>query len=389
MVKMTRRQFLYLTGSLVITAAAGTIGWRQERDFDNNTMSESLAVGTSPPTQLFGFSTGSGYGDSPDTMSQTTMDAYFAEMAAVGGQIVRMPCDESLSTVQAMVTSAHNHGLQVNLLFVNNTDPSFVQSVVSTFYPQGVIYFEGTNEPNTCPPGARCGKQHGMPPATWRTNNNAMYNAAKAVSSNIIWISGAIAPWGYYAQNTNPTSGPWDPIWYLEYALSQGPLLCDRLGFHPYAWDNHTTAAEMLATTGTWAYWGMMFNTPHNALAAFTNLGYPPPIIEATEWGAPTYVGGGQNITDQCQADLMTQGIALWKSYPWAGNLYVYTLMDMPDIPANPPTEQVYGLIRTGPAGSFSNTSEWVYKPGATAFQAAVQKFLDVGHSGIHPGPRH
>jgi hypothetical protein len=66
-------------------------------------------------------------------------------------------------------------------------------------YPQGVIRYEGINEVN----------YHGITPANFRIHNNAMYTAAKAAAPGCRSITGAVATWGYYGQNTNPTgSGP-------------------------------------------------------------------------------------------------------------------------------------------------------------------------------------
>ena len=271
-------------------------------------------------------------------------------MAAHGAQIVRLPAD---TVPPDAVTSALNHGLQVNLCFVRETSPAAIQSVVSTWYPYGVVRYEGTNEPNL----------NGVLPADFRTQNNAMYAAAKSVSPNVIWISGGLGIYGLYGQNTNLTTGPWDAVWYLEQALQGGPLNCDRLGFHPYNWYNVKTAANMLSTTNAYSGWAQMAFLQHNALAAFTNAGYRPPPIDATEWGCPTCnipSEGALNITQQVQAQLMTQGIAQWRTYGWGGDLYIYTFWDMPDTPD--PVQRHFGVVNH----NLTN------KLAGTAFLAAV-----------------
>ncbi len=313
-------------------------------------------VAESPPTasvatsRLIGFSVGEGP-DTPNQMTQSAIDRFFAAMAALGAQVVRLPADTVPSYA---VTSALKHGLQVNLCFVRETSPTAISNMVSTWYPYGVVRYEGTNEPNL----------NGVLPANFRTQNNAMYAAAKSVSPNVIWTSGGLGTWGYYGYNTNlTTGGPWDPVWYLEQALTGGPLNCDRLGFHPYNWYNVTTAAGMLSTTSQYSGWAQMAFLPHNALAAFTRAGYSAPVINATEWGCPTCnipSEGALNITQQVQAQLMASGIAQWRSYSWGGDLYVYTFWDMPDTPD--PVQQHFGVV----------THNLTYKLAGRAFLAAV-----------------
>jgi hypothetical protein len=46
--------------------------------------------------------------------------------------------------------------------------------------------------------------------------------------------------------------GALELVWYLEYALSPRPAYFDRIGFHPYQWDQQTTAAGCLNLTYNW-----------------------------------------------------------------------------------------------------------------------------------------
>lgn len=70
-------------------------------------------------------------------MTGTTLANYMANCYNLGARVIRLPGDDSSTVVQRLVTAAQNAGLQVNLLFVGNTTPSFIQSVVATYYPQG------------------------------------------------------------------------------------------------------------------------------------------------------------------------------------------------------------------------------------------------------------
>jgi hypothetical protein len=348
---MARRDFL--ANAALVGGAAIVAPWASpviEKAHAVGPFEESPATSLVTTSRVIGFSVGEGP-DTPNTMTQTATNQFFAAMAALGAQVVRLPAD----TVPASaVTSALNHGLQVNLCFVRETSPTTIKSVVSTWYPYGVVRYEGTNEPNL----------NGVTPANFRTQNNAMYTAAKSVSPNVMWTSGGLSAYGYYGCNTNlTTGGPWDPVWYLEQALKGGPLNCDRLGFHPYNWYNVNTAAGMLSTTSPYSGWAQMAFLPHNALAAFKSAGYTAPAINATEWGCPTCnvtSEGALNITQQVQAQLITQGIAQWKTYSWAGDLYVYTFWDMPDTPD--PVQQNFGVA----------THNLTTKLAGQAFLAAV-----------------
>src|SRR5690348_16301399 len=64
--------------------------------------------------------------------------------------------------------------------------------------------------------------------------------------------------------------------------------------------------------------------------------------IWATEYGAPT--GGPSSITEQAQADLVSQALPLWYSRPYAGPLFWYSGRDTGTSTTD--REQHFGLLR-------------------------------------------
>jgi hypothetical protein len=62
-----------------------------------------------------------------------------------------------------------------------------------------------------------------------------------------------------------------------------------------------------------------MGSLPHNIINTLVNAGYSNPIIDATEWGVPSTSNGSLGLSYTEQADLMTQGIARWKTWSLAG----------------------------------------------------------------------
>jgi hypothetical protein len=80
-----------------------------------------------------------------------------------------------------------------------------------------------------------------------------MYTAAKAAAPGCRWITGAGGHLGILRPKHQPHRlGALEPVWYLEYALSSRPAYFDRIGFHPYQWDQQTTAAGCLNLTHNW-----------------------------------------------------------------------------------------------------------------------------------------
>lgn len=58
-------------------------------------------------------------------MTGTTLANYMANCYNLGARLIRL-LGESSTVARRLVTAAQNAGLQVNLLFVGNTTPSFI-----------------------------------------------------------------------------------------------------------------------------------------------------------------------------------------------------------------------------------------------------------------------
>ena len=178
----------------------------------------------------------------------------------------------------------------------------------------------------------------------------------------------------------SPAGGSFAPVEFLRAMYAAGAAgSFDALGFHPYT---YPAAPAKLAS---WNAWQQM-------LTVFPSIGQPDSLrslmvangdgnkqIWATEYGAPT--GGDTNrdgastcdadgvvlanedrcVTEQRQADLLTEAVALWQSYSWSGPLFVYSFQDLQTGAAS--LEGNFGLVRT----------DGTPKPAHAAFVEAVQ----------------
>jgi hypothetical protein len=197
----------------------------------------------------------------------------------------------------------------------------------------------------------------GFTPAQAASYQIAGYNAAKAASPSSV-VSCGLAPYGTLG------SGIQNPVRFLEGMYANGLAgHFDELGWHPYNFGDNYTAAQMLSTSDPWSAWAQMAWTVPSARSLMVQYGDEAKPITATEWGAPTddpaggYTGG-VSLTEQ--ENLMSQGIAAWKSYAWAGDLTVY---EYDDLCVGSSRECHFGLV----------DRDGIPKPALAAFTAAVQ----------------
>ncbi len=107
-----------------------------------------------------------------------------------------------------------------------------------------------------------------------------------------------------------------NPINFLEQIYANGGSgFFDALSHHPYDAQGPTGTHRCNA-------WYQMFGTSPSLLSTMRAQGDGSKQIWATEFGTDLgWVGGSQSA----QAQHMTDAFNLWRSYPWAGPLMVYS----------------------------------------------------------------
>lgn len=196
------------------------------------------------------------------------------------------------------------------------TDPSTYAdfcAVVAQRYPGMVL--ELWNEPNN--------------PPFWTTPNAAAYAglievaypAIKAARPSTLVLSGGIgfAP-----------GGP-DPHTFLAdvYTALDGATAFDAVAAHPYCWPAFPSSPG-----SAWLAMSLM----RDAMSANGDTGKR---IWITEMGAPTGSNGEMEITEQDQADMLTEAYNLWFGYDWAGPMCWYSHLST----GTTPGEETFGIL--------------------------------------------
>ena len=161
------------------------------------------------------------------------------------------------------------------------------------------------------------------------------YTAIKAADPTVMVLAGSSAPAGdvpgeYVA-----------PVTFLKQLYDAGAGgYFDALSHHPYNYVAGKTA-DYLMGYQDWSAWSQMAETPESLRSVMTAHGDAAKKIWATEFGAPTNADG---LSELEQGKLAAQALAKWKTYPWAGNFYWYTLHDDCTDAAN--RECFFGAVR-------------------------------------------
>ena len=187
----------------------------------------------------------------------------------------------------------------------------FVRAAVAHFSPQGVKVFEVWNEPNN--------------DGFWKPAPNAAqytellkvaYANAKAADPSVTVLAGAFSPVGGYNDPLCGGSGTTtqiNPINFLEQIYAHGGTF-DALSTHPYDSGGPKGTHRCSA-------WYQMFGTSPSLLSTMQAHGDGSKKIWATEFGTDLkWVGNSQSA----QAQQITDGMNLWRTYPWAGGMMVY-----------------------------------------------------------------
>jgi hypothetical protein len=322
----------------------------------------SARTATAVPPE-FGFSSGAGPG-TVTTFGRSTIDRYFASARSVGATVVRLDAWRADRALAFRVGRAQAAGLHVELIIslAGATPPAkygrTCRTIAAIYRPRGVIRFEMGNEPNLR------STYHANPaPRRWARQQLACSRAIRAAARDAHIVTGGLAPFGRYG-SVAPDGTRINPVTFLQRAYSAGlrkaPI--DAVGWHPYSFRTSGNAADMLSTEQPTSAWAQMAWTTTSVRSLMEANGDSNLRIDATEWGAPTNTSAfTAGVTEEEQANLMAQGIAVWKTYPWHGDLLVYSWLDRGT--SSTSREDHFGLLRP----------DFSPKPAAAAFQAAVR----------------
>lgn len=147
----------------------------------------------------------------------------------------------------------------------------------------------------------------------------AAYPAIKAADPSITVLAGSMAPAG-------DVPGEYvGPVTFLSQMYDAGAGgHFDALSHHPYNYAEGETAEYMMGLHD-WSAWSQMADTQYSLRSEMAEQGDAAKKIWVTEFGAPTSTDG---ISQAEQAKLAALALAKWKTYPWAGNFYWYSLSD-------------------------------------------------------------
>ncbi|MEI8103566.1 MAG: CARDB domain-containing protein [Candidatus Moraniibacteriota bacterium] len=221
----------------------------------------------------------------------------------------------------------------------NASDYGHFAGVVAARYPQ-IHVFEIWNEENIS--------------TFWQPQPNfvaytailkAGYTAIKAANPAAQVITGGTAP----AISNGTDIGPADFLTGIY--NNGGGGYFDGVSVHPYCYGN----AACPNFSANWSGWNTQMLDVRNVMVAH---GDSAKKIWGTEFGAPTS-GNGDNVTEAQQATMVTNGYNLFRSYSWAGPVFIWH-KDQDLCTTSSDTECFFGLIR------YAGT----YKPGRDAFIA-------------------
>lgn len=322
----------------------------------------SARTATSSVGPEFGFSSGAGPG-TVTTFGRSTLDRYFTTARSVGATVVRLDAWRADRALAVRVGRAQAAGLHVELIISlrGATPPATYartcRTIAATYRPRGVLRFELGNEPNLR------STYHANPaPKLWARQQLACSRAIRAAARDAHIVTGGLAAWGRYGSVAADGSAI-NPLTFLQRAYAAGlrkaPI--DAIGWHPYSFRTNGSASDMLSTEQATSAWAQMAWTTPSVRSLMAANGDTDLRIDATEWGAPTNTGAfTAGVAEDEQAKLIGMGIAAWKTYPWHGDLLVYSWLDRGS--SSTSREDHFGLLRP----------DFSPKPGAAAFQAAV-----------------
>lgn len=147
------------------------------------------------------------------------------------------------------------------------------------------------------------------------------YPAIKSASPSTLVLSGGI---GWAPDGPNPHT------FLADIYTAGGGDSFDAVAAHPYSWPQSPSSPG-----SAWQAMSLMRDV-------MELNGDGGKKIWVTEFGTPTGTAGELTITEQDQADVLTEAYGLWRTYDWAGLMCWYSHLDL----GTTPGEETFGIIR-------------------------------------------
>lgn len=232
--------------------------------------------------------------------------------------------------------------------FYPPTDPrtfaNFASFLTARYGKMGVSAWEIWNEPNLVQfwnPGAD--------PSAYAQLLKLSYTAIKKQNPKLTVVTGGLA-------QPSTGGGNMEARLFLELLYGSGAApYFDAVGDHPYT-------APQLPLDSSDNNWAQMFSTSRSLRSTMNLYGDGRKKIWITEYGAPTSGTNawGTTVSEQRQADMVTQSLALAASYTWSGPTFWYNYKDF-CAAGSANSECYYGLVR----------DDGTLKPAFDAFKGA------------------
>lgn len=220
------------------------------------------------------------------------------------------------------VTSGVPDWVAVNDVLYGPTFQDFLYQAGLALIPRGITAVELMNEANLS----------GLSPAVYTSRvlipgSTGLRAAAKSLGVTVSIVSSGPGP-------AKTGGGHWSQLDFVRgmYAAG-GKGYFDVLGTHPYVWP---------ADPSVPSDWNWMLKTAELRAVMEQNGDAAKPLW-ATEFGVPTN-RGARGVDEQTQARYLRNGAAVWRSFPWAGLMVIYSYQDLAAADTDP--EHHFGLMR-------------------------------------------
>lgn len=278
------------------------------------------------------------------------------------------PANYQWGATDTTVAAAQAQGLEV-LLVIMETPPwaraagtddkypptnlqdyaTFAQQVVQRYRPLGVRCYEVWNEANIN------GFWKPVPdPERYTDMLKLAYPLMKAAGADVVVTQGSSPASNYNGAPGNPGDAIINGVRFLERIYARGGKgFFDAVAHHPYPGNGLPSAATDFG-------WGNMNVSSPSLRSVMVANGDGNKELWATEFGVST--AAPDNVTQQRQADIIGDGIAVWKAQTFPrGPLFIYALesqtLDGYDVFNSDFSEKIAaGVIRAGAAGFGSGT---------------------------------
>ena len=220
---------------------------------------------------------------------------------------------------------------------------TFAGQLAARYGPMGVHAWEIWNEPNI-----RAFFRPKPNPVTYTALLKTAYVNIKHHDPGATVLTGGLSP-------ANSTDGIIATQWLRDLYADGARGYFNAVADHPYMFSLGG------GTTAVSTAWHVAPTSPVVLRSIMVAHGDSAKRIWGTEFGAPSVDPAVPALDEAVQANMIVQAYRLWKTYPWVGPLFTYTLQD----PANAdPTNYAdwFGLLR-------SNGSP---KPAFVSFVTAI-----------------